>query len=400
MILNGIRVLDFTQYLAGPTVTRLMAEMGADIIKIERAPVGDPARLLPAIKDGRSGYFVQQNLGKRSLCVDLNHGDADALIHELVGKVDVVVENFGPGVMQRRGWDFDSLLKINPKLVMASVSAFGRTGPLAHKTGFDWIAQAFAGIMHMTGPADGPPHPVGVGMADISTGVHAFSSIGYALFHRERTGEGQYMDISMIDSLFHLHEVNLQVNQLTDGEFVPKRMGRHHTLLCPCGVFKSSQGYVAILVTPAQWAGMCKALGQPELENDPRFDSLESRAENQNELIPLVEAWLQRFPNDQVALDVLEENRVPSAPVLSPLDALGHAYFEGRGTIRTVKDPILGEMKLPGFPLRFSSQQDYSAGVAPLLGQHNEAVLKEVLGWEPARVAEQIEAGLLASGNR
>ena len=144
MILNGIRVLDFTQYLAGPTVTRLMAEMGADIIKIERAPVGDPARLLPAIKDGRSGYFVQQNLGKRSLCVDLNHGDADALIHELVGKVDVVVENFGPGVMQRRGWDFDSLLKINPKLVMASVSAFGRTGPLAHKTGFDWIARRWS----------------------------------------------------------------------------------------------------------------------------------------------------------------------------------------------------------------------------------------------------------------
>ena len=217
MILKGIRVLDFTQYLAGPTVTRLMAEMGADIIKIERAPLGDPARLLPAIKDGRSGYFVQQNLGKRSLCIDLNHGDADALIHELVEKVDVVVENFGPGVMQRRGWDFDALLKINPKLIMASVSAFGRTGPLAHKTGFDWIAQAFAGIMHMTGPADGPPHPVGVGMADISTGVHAFASIGYALFHRERTGEGQYMDISMIDSLFHLHEVNLQVNQLTDG---------------------------------------------------------------------------------------------------------------------------------------------------------------------------------------
>ncbi|MCZ6774165.1 MAG: CoA transferase, partial [Proteobacteria bacterium] len=200
MILKGIRVLDFTQYLAGPTVTRLMAEMGADIIKIERAPVGDPARLLPAIKDGRSGYFVQQNLGKRSLCIDLNHGDADALIHELVEKVDVVVENFGPGVMQRRGWDFDALLKINAKLIMASVSAFGRTGPLAHKTGFDWIAQAFAGIMHMTGPADGPPHPVGVGMADISTGVHAFASIGYALFHRERTGEGQYMDISMIDS--------------------------------------------------------------------------------------------------------------------------------------------------------------------------------------------------------
>ena len=400
MILDGIRVLDFTQYLAGPTVTRLMAEMGADIIKIERAPDGDPARLLPAIKDGRSGYFVQQNLRKRSLCMDLNHAETDGLIRQLVAEVDVVVENFGPGVMQRRRWDFDSLIEINPKLVMASVSAFGRTGPLAHKTGFDWIAQAFAGIMHMTGPKDGPPHPVGVGVADISTGVHAFASIGYALFNRERTGEGQYMDISMVDSLFHLHEVNLQVHHLTDGEFVPKRMGAHHALLCPCGVFKAAEGYISILVTQAQWAGMCAALGKPELEHDPRFDSIGARATNQNELIPVIEAWLQSYPTDQAALDALEENRVPSGPVLSPLDALGHDYFEGRGTIRDVSDPILGTMKLPSFPLRFSGQHDYSAGIAPLLGEHNEAILSDVLGFDSTRVEALTTAGLLASGDR
>ena len=400
MILDGIRVLDFTQYLAGPTVTRLMAEMGADIIKIERAPDGDPARLLPAIKDGRSGYFVQQNLSKRSLCMDLNHAKTDGLIRQLVAEVDVVVENFGPGVMQRRQWDFDSLIKINPQLVMASVSAFGRTGPLAHKTGFDWIAQAFAGIMHMTGPKDGPPHPVGVGVADISTGVHAFASIGYALFNRERTGEGQYMDISMIDSLFHLHEVNLQVHHLTDGEFVPKRMGAHHALLCPCGVFKAAQGYISILVTQAQWRGMCAALGKPELEHDPRFDSIGTRAANQDELIPIIEAWLQSFPTDQAALDVFDEHRVPSGPVLSPLDALGHDYFEGRGTIRDVSDPVLGTMKLPSFPLRFSGQDDYSAGIAPLLGEHNEAILSEVLGFDSTRIEALTTAGLLASGDR
>ena len=190
MILKGIRVLDFTQYLAGPTVTRLMVEMGAEIIKVERAPAGDPSRLLPAVKNGRSAYFVQQNLGKQSFCIDLNHAASDAVIKDLVAKVDVVVENYGPGVMEKRGWDFDALKRVNPKLVMASISAFGRDSPLSHKTGFDWIAQAFAGFMHMTGPADGPPHPVGVGMADVSAGVHAFASIGYALFNRERTGEG------------------------------------------------------------------------------------------------------------------------------------------------------------------------------------------------------------------
>jgi len=400
MILEGIRVLDFTQYLAGPTVTRLMAEMGADIIKIERAPAGDPARLLPAIKNGRSGYFVQQNLGKRSLCIDLNHTGTDELIRKLVSKVDIVVENFGPGVMQRRKWDFESLIKINPKLIMASVSAFGRTGPLAHKTGFDWIAQAFAGIMHMTGPKDGPPHPVGVGVADISTGVHAFASIGYALFNRERTGAGQYMDISMIDSLFHLHEVNLQVHQLTDGEFIPKRMGAHHALLCPCGVFKAAEGYISILVVQGQWKGMCAALDRLDLEHDPRFDSLGSRATNQDELIPIIETWLQGFETDQAALDILEANRVPSGPVLSPLDALEHEYFEGRGTIREIHDPILGAMKLPSFPLRFSGQSNYSGGIAPLLGEHNEAVLSEILGFDSADVQKLTSTGLLMSDER
>lgn len=399
MILDGIRVLDFTQYLAGPTITRLMADMGADIIKIERAPGGDPARLLPAVKDGRSGYFVQQNLRKRSLCLDLNHAGTDALVRELVREVDVVVENYGPGVMQKRGWDYEGLRRINPKLVMASISAFGRTGPLAHRTGFDWIAQAFAGIMHMTGPTDGPPHPVGVGVADITTGVHAFSAIGYALFHRERTGEGQYLDISMIDSLFHLHEISLQVNQITDGQFVPKRMGAHHTLLCPCGVFKGPQGYIAILCAQGQWGGMCRALGREDLEHDPRYANIPDRAARQDELIPMIEQWLQGFDSDQAALDALERNRVPSGPVLSPLDALDHEFFAARGTIRDVQDPILGTLRLPGFPLRFSSQTDYSAGVAPLLGQHNAAVLTDVLGYDAARIDALGESGLLHSGD-
>jgi crotonobetainyl-CoA:carnitine CoA-transferase CaiB-like acyl-CoA transferase len=400
MILNGIRVLDFTQYLAGPTITRLMVDMGAEIIKVERAPGGDPARLLPAIKDGRSGYFVQQNLGKRSLCLDLNHGESDAVVRALVAECDVVVENFGPGVMEKRGWDYASLKKINPKLVMASVSAFGQTGPLAHKTAFDWIAQAFAGIMHMTGPADGPPHPVGVGMADVSTGVHAFSAIGYALFHRERTGEGQYMDISMIDSIFHLHELNLQVNQITEGKFVPKRFGVHHELVCPCGVFRGPQGYIAILCAQSQWGGVCTALDRSDLEHDPRYADISLRAKRQDELIPIIEQWMQTFDSDQAVLDVLEHNRVPSGPVLSPLDALDHEYFEERGTLRDVHDPILGDLKLPGFPLRFSSQTDYSAGIAPLLGEHNEAILTEVLGYDGARVQALTDGGLLTSGDR
>ncbi len=400
MILQGIRVLDFTQYLAGPTVTRLMAEMGADIIKVERSPGGDPSRELPAVKDRRSGYFVQQNLGKRSLCLDLKHADSDRVVRELVAKVDVVVENYGPGVMEKRGWDYPSLKKINPRLVMASISAFGRNSPLSHKTGFDWIAQAFAGVMHVTGPKGGDPHPVGMGMADVNAGVHAFSSIGYALFHRERTGEGQWMDISMVDCLFHMHEANLQVNQITDGAYVPDRVGSHHQLLCPCGVFKSPGGHIALLIVQLQWPNMCRAMDRPDLEADPRFALANDRAANQAELIPVIEAWLASFPNDVEALKRLDEFRVPSGPVLNPADAIHHPYFLERGMVRAVEDPILGSLMLPGFPLRFSGQSDYSAGTAPLLGEHNRAILGDVLGYDDGRIDTLVETGVLNSSDR
>ena len=399
MILKGIRVLDFTQYLAGPTVTRLMVEMGAEIIKVERAPAGDPSRLLPAVKDGRSAYFVQQNLGKRSLCIDLNHGASDEVIKDLVGKVDVVVENYGPGVMEKRGWDFESLQRINPRLVMASISAFGRNSPLSHKTGFDWIAQAFAGFMHMTGPADGPPHPVGVGMADVSAGVHAFASIGYALFNRERTGDGQWMDISMIDCLFAMHEINVQVPQVNPA-FVAKRVGTHHPLICPCGVFKSPDGYMSLLVVQGQWKNICNAMNRADLETDPRFAEPQARAQHQAELIPQIEAWMATYADDASLLAQLEAHRVPCGPVLSPTDALTHPYFIGRGAIRPVEDPFLGRLMLPGFPLRFSGQTDYAAKVAPLLGQHNAQILSEVVGYDTGRITELTRSGLLVSGDR
>ena len=266
-ILSGIRVLDFTQYLAGPVVTRLMAEMGAEIIKIEHAPSGDPSRGLPFLKDGRSGYFVQQNRGKQSVCLDFSKPETKAILFDLVQKVDVMVENYGPGVMARRGLDYASAVKLNPKLIMASISAFGRVSPLSHRTGYDWIAQAYAGFMHVTGPKDGKPHPVGVGVGDVNAGVHAFSAIGYALFHRERTGRGQYLDISMVDALFHMHEVNVQSISLGNG-WKPGRVGSNHELVAPIGVFKGPVGYIVIMALQLQWPNLCNAMQRPDLKHD------------------------------------------------------------------------------------------------------------------------------------
>jgi len=397
MILEGVRVLDFTQYLAGPVVTRLMAEMGAEIIKVEQGPDGDPTRTLPVIKNGRSAYFVQQSLGKKSICLDLSKPESQSIIDELVAECDVVVENFSKRVADKRGLDYHSLAKINPRIIVASVSAFGRTGKYATKTGYDWIAQGFAGVMHMTGPKDGPPHPVGIGIADSNAGVHAFAAIGYALYYREKTGKGQYLDISMVDALFHMNELTLQAYAATDGAYEPMRAGEHHALVCPCGVFKSRDGYMVLLVLQGQWQGLCDAMGRPELATDPRFADQDLRAKNQLALIPMIETWLQSFANDAEAWACMEQYRVPSGPVLSPQDTINHEYYRERGAIRTIHDPVVGKLDLPGFPLRFSAQPDYLPGAAPDLGEHNAEILRSVLGYDSARIDALVGAGVVLS---
>ncbi|MGR8946526.1 MAG: CaiB/BaiF CoA transferase family protein [Gammaproteobacteria bacterium] len=399
-ILDGIRVIDFTQYLAGPVVTRLMAEMGAEIIKVEQGPDGDPTRTLPMMKNGRSGYFVQQSLGKKSVCLDFDSPTSKEIINELIASADVVVENYSKRTAEKLGLGYDELKQINPQIIVASISAFGRTGPYAEKTGYDWIAQAFTGVMHMTGPKEGSPHPVGVGIADTNAGVHAFSAIGYALFYRERTGKGQYLDISMVDAMFHMNEITLQAYCASEGAYEPMRAGAHHPLVCPCGVYKSTDGYMVLLVLQNQWPNLCEAMGKPDLATDPRFAQQDVRAENQLELIPIIEQWLQTFANDDEAWAHMEKYRVPSGPVLNPKEAIDHEYYRGRGAIRTVNDPFVGEMHLPGFPLRFSEQAKYAPGDVPALGQHNEQVLQQVLNYSDAQIEKLNNAGVLINKDR
>ncbi len=400
LILEGIRVLDFTQYLAGPTVGRLMAEMGAEVIKIEQGPGGDPSRLLPVGENGRSGYFIQQNRGKKSLGLDLRAPGADAVLRELIAACDVVLENFGPGVMEKKKLAWDDVKAIRPDIIMASISAYGRDSPLAHKTGYDWAAQAFSGLMHMNGERDGPPLPVGIGIADVSSGVHAFSAIGYALFHRSRTGEGQWLDISMVDCMFHMHDISLQGHTLTGGKYHPHRQGAHHELIAPFGVFRGPSGYVVILALQRQWGAVCAALGRPELEHDARYAEPTARAARQAELVTLIEDWMAGFADNDAVIAALEQHRVPCAPVLDPVEALEHPYFRARDMVRHIEDPVMGPLAVPGFPLRFSAQPERLDLAAPLLGEHNQAVLGGVLGYDQARIAALDAAGVLVSGSR
>ncbi|NNL86400.1 MAG: CoA transferase [Myxococcales bacterium] len=397
-ILEGVRVLDMTQYLAGAGVTRMMAELGADITKIEIAPVGDPGRLLPVVKTERSGFFVQHNRGKNSLCLDWSKPEALSIIKELAAQSDIFCENFGRGgILAKRGLDYESIKAVKRDIIYLTVSVFGRKSPWSEKPGYDYVAQAASGIMHMTGEPDRPPGMVWSALGDTNAAVHGFGSLGYALYHRERTGEGQYIDLAMADCLFHFHEGALEAHHLTDGAYVPKRFGAHHQLVFPAGTFKSPGGYIVLLALELQWKNVCECIDRLDLLTDPRSKTMEARAENRLELAALIEQWMATFDNDAAILEQLEKFHVPAAPVLSPIDALDHPHYKARDMVRWVKDPILGEIPIPGFPWKFSAQPDLPDIQAPLLGEHNAQVLSERLGYDDDKIASLADDGVLYS---
>jgi crotonobetainyl-CoA:carnitine CoA-transferase CaiB-like acyl-CoA transferase len=398
--LEGIRVLDFTQYLAGPACTRLMAELGAEVIKVEAAPAGDPTRdRVPAV-DGRAGLFVQQNRGKKSLAVDLRRPEGVALVKELVRHVDVVVENATPGVMERKGLGYADLKALNPSIVMASISGFGQWGPYRDRRSFDFIAQAMTGLMHMTGEPDGPPYFVGVGITDVSAGVHAFAGIGYALFRRDRTGKGAHVDVAMTDTMFHMHEFAVQASSITGDRSLPLRAGLHYQPTSPAGTFRGANGWVVILCTDLQIPALWQALGQPELADDPRFASNPARLQHREAMTELIESWLATFASVDVAVEVLAAAGVPAGKVMSPADAVDDPHFQARGTVRQITDPHIGTFNAPGFPIKFDGKPIEPDLQAASLGEHNTEILTGLLGWSDAQVAAAHVAGVLARGDR
>src|SRR5579864_5823843 len=333
-VLDGYKVLDFTQFIAGPTVTRMMAQMGADVIKVEIAPDGDRTRVLPLYRDHRSGYFVQQNLGKRSLCLDVKSPAALAILKELVAKVDVVVENFAPGVIAQMGLDYETVRAVNPRVVMCSVSTFGQEGPLAHLPGYDFIAQAYSGITSMIGEPDGPPFFPTAALGDVSTGVHAALAIVSALLYRERTGEGQLLDIALLDAYFNCHHTAVQMYSLSGGRIKLTRGGKHLSYGAPCSMYRGHDHYIVIIGgVEHQWRQLCEAMGRPDLAEDARFRTNADRVAHTEELFEIIQGWLTSFPSDDAIMERLNEYRVPAAPVLSVEEAVNHPHLRQRGTV-------------------------------------------------------------------
>ena len=395
--LEGIKVLDLTRYLAGPACTRMLVELGAEVIKIEQPPYGDPNRSNQPRVNRRAGAHIQQNRGKQSVCIDINHGEGQDLIRRIVPHVDVVVENFSPGVLERKGLAYRHLREIKADIIMASVSGFGQTGPYSERACFDLIAQGFSGLMHMTGERDGPPMFSGIGLADTNAGAHAFGAIGHALFHRERTGRGTHLDISMVDSLFHFHDMTVHTVSMDCDAPDPIRQGRDFPTLSPAGTFRGPEGWIIILCTEWQMSNLWKAMGRPDLAEDPRFSSNPKRIENRGALTELIEEWIGSFETDTEVLAALAEARVPSGPVLTPADALTHPHFVERNMVRQVEDPLAGTVTIPGFPWKSTDPLPEDVSTAAALGAHNWSVLGDLAGVSDDELTDLAVRGVIAS---
>jgi crotonobetainyl-CoA:carnitine CoA-transferase CaiB-like acyl-CoA transferase len=375
-MLSGLKVIDITQFVAGPTASRVLAELGADVVKVELAPYGDRSRVqgikakdAPENAAPHSTYFFQHNHSKRGIALDFKNERAREILKGMIAKADVLVENFSPGVMARAGMSYEDLKKLNPRLVMCSISFAGQTGDLSEKPGYDYIGQAYAGVTGMIGEAHGSPAMVTMAIGDVSTGISAALAIVTALFHRERTGEGQLVESTLLDTYFHMHEASIpRVSKLGKG-YVQKRTGSQHPDGGPTGIFKCGDDqYITLMSLAHQWPQLVQALEMPELLNDPRFASASSRRKNNDLLKEILEGWLASVGSREDCLKRLEKH-------LNDVIELDH--LKQRNTVRTALDPVLGEFKVPGMPVRFSGWQGPSRLSAARLGEHNADVLRE-----------------------
>ena len=386
-MLTGYRVLDITQFVAGPTCTRIMAEMGAEVIKVELAPNGDHGRSSGLRARGeeyedctQSTYFAQHNHSKKSLAIDLKSSRGQELIKKMIPKIDVLVENFAPGAIARMGLSYDVSKEINPRLIMCSISMAGQSGPLSQQPGFDYMASAYAGITSQIGEPGQGPVQVPIAMGDSATGVSAAMAVGFALLHRERNGEGQFIDCSLLDTYVQMHEDLIPRVGIRGKSALPLRSGSQHFNGGPTGVFHVGDGsYVQIMLMPYQWKRILAAMNMPELADDPRFKSPYDRRSNRTELKDIIETWMATLSDRDAVLEALNAERVPVAPILTIVDTIELPHLRERGSIREINDPYLGTFPIPGQPPGFSKWTYNSDLTAPLLGEHNEEILHDLL---------------------
>ncbi|MHA6643523.1 CaiB/BaiF CoA transferase family protein [Mesorhizobium sp. A623] len=372
--LAGIKVLDLSRVLAGPYCTALLADLGAEIIKLE-PPSGDDYRHVGPFKDGESALFTLNNRGKKSIVLDLKKPADMKLAQALAARVDVIVENFRPGVAARLGLGAEASRAANPRLVYCSISGFGQEGPFKDLPAYDLVVQAMSGLMAATGEEGGAPLKTGESIADLVAGLFASWSIMAALVQRNATGQGATLDVAMYDALFSM--LTTSHAQHLYGGILPGRVGNRHPLSTPFGCFATSDGQVVIAVLNAgQFERLAALIGKPEIAADPRFASDSSRTEHEPALRALIEAWSGALTTE-AAVAALASQGLPTAPIWDIAKAADNEHSAARGLVSQLAHPVLGQAPVVGQPVRFDGVKPLAATAAPRLGGDIEAVLRE-----------------------
>ncbi len=403
--LGHIRVLDLSRVLAGPWCSQNLADLGADVIKIERPGNGDDTRAWgpPYAKDAdgndtsEAAYYLSANRGKRSVTVDIASSEGQALLHELVKHCDVVLENFKVGHLKRYGLDYDTLKAIKPDLVYCSITGFGQDGPYAHRAGYDFLIQGMGGLMSVTGERDdlpgGGPQKAGVALTDLMTGMYATVAVLAALTHRDRTGEGQHIDMALLDTQVAML-ANMGSNYLNSGK-PPKRWGNAHANIVPYQTFACADGHIIVATgNDGQYQKFVEAGGRPELGLDERFATNPLRVKNRDVLVPILAEMVKEKPRDEwIAL--LESVGVPCGPINDLGEVFANEQVQAREVAIELPHPKAGKVKLVRNPIRMSATPATSDKAPPLLGQHTDEVLRDVLGRSESDIAALRDKGVL-----
>jgi CoA:oxalate CoA-transferase len=397
--LKDIRVLDFTLMLAGPYATMMLGDYGAEIIKIEQPGTGDNTRSIgpysPHDKDQRAGgFFLSISRNKKSLTLNLKHPKGVAIVKELVKNAHVVIENFRPGVMERLGIGYDALSSINPKIVYTSISGFGHTGPYRERPAFDLIAQAMGGVMAMTGPKGGTPYKVGPGIGDIWASTMAAFATMVALHDANKTGQGQHVDCAMYDTMLYMIERAIMMYSISG--IISGREGNSHPLYAPYDCFETEDKKHVVIAGHWQkhWKNLCRAMKQENLLEKPELNSMSGRAENYHYLKPILEAWVKSKKRDEL-VKLLIENDVPVAPVQRVDDIFKCPQVKDRGMLVEVNHPIAGSLQIVGPPVKFSKTPGRVTKPAPLLGEHTEEILRDLIGYNTEDIEHLKDEGVI-----
>ncbi|RZJ98059.1 MAG: CoA transferase [Novosphingobium sp.] len=382
--LAGVRVLDFTRVLAGPAASLALADLGAEVFKIEPPGSGDETRDFPPIRDGESHYYLSVNRGKKSIVIDLKTPEGVQLAKDLAAECDIVVENYRPGVMDRLGLGYAALSEANPRLIYCAISGYGQTGPLKDRPSFDIVLQAMSGALSVNGEPGQQPTKLGIPLGDLVGGINGPIAIISALYERERTGRGRCIDISLMDGMLGLLGYIAQLAWFNGED--PKPQGSQHPNLVPYGAFPAKDGSIIVAcLTNSFWGKICEALGCPENTSDPRYDSILKRREAREEVNAIVSAVTRNYTVAEL-VELFTKYEVPHAPILGVTEALAQPQTVAREMVVEVEHQTLGTIPIVNRPIKFDEKQPKPAA-PPVLGQHTDAILAEVLGLSADEIA-------------